>query len=452
MSSTSTDDEDLEVKKLKAGPVLLFSGKWRCCFEADELETMAEDYDDLKLVMTTAEQGVGLKERLVVHGPGVTAKSSRRRRTLPVRNLQPPFTMFTWETPLRAAIAGVPPHDWDYHAGIYDDFCKEAVEPVQKACDTAVDAINALGQEIGDVDTEDAGYYDRMEPLWEAYKLYTTILHEAVARTTEPDMLATATWCVEVLTRGFRAFQIEEGGCGWPLDDGVYGERFFGPTVPMGAPRLAVKAYMSQMMLYDGWSYRSSEMWHALGTVHGAHDSVARALERCLTAFKSLHGPVPDKPTDAWDDRIEMHDLSSAFNASDDPVLPGPWPTDKIDAAIETIENENAPDNPEVVVGLLAHMRESRTLVRSLTGMTSDDSPNDKSLDVITFRAAHEYCRRQKRLHYHRLFQRWFCLWRVTSFWTTATGKSQGALTGPIGKRARREYSYDMGTDADAVM
>ena len=25
---------DLEVKKLKVGPVLLFSGKWRCCFEA----------------------------------------------------------------------------------------------------------------------------------------------------------------------------------------------------------------------------------------------------------------------------------------------------------------------------------------------------------------------------------------------------------------------------------
>ena len=57
------------------------------------------------------------------------------------------------------------------------------------------------------------------------------------------------------------------------------------------------------------------------------------------------------------------------------------------------------------------------------------------------WRASMNFLEEKKRLtHYRRIFQRWFRLFKVVNFWIKAVGENQGAIDGPVGKRARIEY------------
>lgn len=390
-----------------------------------------------------------------IAGTTMTESVVTSTRTLSPTLTVPLSTMFTaeWAAPLRAAIAGVSTDDWQYRAGPGGQFCFEAAELARKARDNAVQAINALAQGLEDEGVhmlpEGEEYDHLVTPLWESYKLYTVIMHEAIARTTEPGMLVTATRCAEVLIDGFEDLRITTAGgreLGWPYDDGRYGEEFFGPTVPMGATRLAVKGYMTQMLFYDGWGYRAEEMWYALGNVSGAHDSVARALERCVVAFESLHILTPAESDFECLDTVEMHVLAESFYKHDE----GPPPS--IDATIkQVLSARDVMSLHPSVTAMFADLRDFRKSCRLKEGMTRWAWPNRVDVDIHTFKLAREYCSRHKRLHYHQLFQRWFHIFRIVSYWTLATGSSQGAITGPIGKRARLEYAADMGTGAASV-
>ena len=57
----------MPTKAFDGGTSLHFKSKWRCCFEPAELEAMSIGYADLKLVMTTAEQGNGIAAQYVVN-------------------------------------------------------------------------------------------------------------------------------------------------------------------------------------------------------------------------------------------------------------------------------------------------------------------------------------------------------------------------------------------------